>query len=198
MDAGMKAARSAMLAGFDSTSNVLAGRTYGLPLSGTMAHASLLAAGAPIDAFGIGTRLDVSADAPSLDMVYKLVRLDSRDVLKLSPGKETWVGQKQVLRHLGADGRLSGDMLALAEEPVPSGAVGLLEPVMRGGQVLRADPSMAEMRAYCAAQLAALPDGLRRLEDPAPYGVVPSEALKARQASARDRLVGTGVPAAAR
>ena len=57
---------------------------------------ALLAAGAPIDAFGIGTRLDVSADAPSLDMVYKLVELDGRDMLKLSPGKETWVGAKQV------------------------------------------------------------------------------------------------------
>jgi nicotinate phosphoribosyltransferase len=145
--------------------------------------AALLEAGAPIDTFGIGTRLNVSADAPSLDMVYKLVRLNGRDLLKLSPDKVTWVGGKQVVRRLGADGRLAGDTLALEEEPVPDGATGLLEPVMRGGAVLRPHPSMAEMRAYCAGQLATLPEGLRWLRDPAPYEVAPSEALKERQAA---------------
>jgi len=49
-------------------------------------------AGAPIDAYGVGTRMDVSADAPYLDMAYKLVRCDGRDVLKTSPGKATWAG----------------------------------------------------------------------------------------------------------
>jgi nicotinate phosphoribosyltransferase len=280
MAAGMKAARAAFLTGFDSTSNVLAGKTYGMPLSGTMAHsfvsafpremdafeayarafpdsavllldtydtaaaahlavqvarrlaarghrlagvrldsgdlaalsrevrrildaggcpeveiivsggldehdiAALLAAGAPIDAFGIGTRLNVSADAPSLDMVYKLVRLDGRDVLKLSPGKETWVGGKQVVRRVDGEGRLEGDTLALEEEPVPAGAVGLLEPVMRGGELVRPHPGLAELRAHCAGQLAALPPGLRRLRDAAAYPVVPSEALRARQRAA--------------
>src|SRR5688572_19779489 len=60
----------------------------------------LLAASAPIDAFGVGTRMNVSADAPYVDMAYKLVRYDSRDVSKLSPGKETWPGEKQVYRRL--------------------------------------------------------------------------------------------------
>ena len=280
MDAGMKAARAAWLTGFGSTSNALAGRTYGMPLSGTMAHsfvgafpreldafeayarafpdgavllldtydtaaaaqlavevarrlaagghrlagvrldsgdlaglsrevrgildaggcpdveiivsggldehdiAALLAAGAPIDAFGIGTRLNVSADAPSLDMVYKLVGLGGRDVLKLSPGKETWVGRKQVLRRVDAEGQLEGDRLALEEEPVPAGAVGLLEPVMRGGELLRPHPTLADLRAHCARQLAALPPGLRRLRDAVKYPVVPSEALRARQSLA--------------
>lgn len=280
LDAGMKAARSAILAGFDSTSNVLAGRAYGLPLSGTMAHsfvtafpseleafqayarafpeaavllldtydtaaaaakavevarslavsghrlagvrldsgdllalsrevrrildaggagdvqivvsggldehdvAALLGAGAPIDGFGLGTRLDVSADAPSLDMVYKLVRFDGRDRLKLSAGKSTWVGGKQIIRRLGADGRLTGDVLALEDEPVPPDAEGLLEPVMRGGRLLRAHPAMPEMRAWCAGQLARLPDGVRRLRDPVAYSAVPSQALQARQARA--------------
>jgi nicotinate phosphoribosyltransferase len=92
--------------------------------------ASLLWAGAPIDAFGIGTRLDVSADAPSLDMAYKLVRFDGRDVLKLSAGKETWVGGKQVVRWLDGAGRLA-ETLALEEEPVPAEGGGLLETVMQ-------------------------------------------------------------------
>ena len=64
--------------------------------------------GAPIDGFGIGTRLNTSADAPSVDLVYKLVRFDGRDVLKLSPGKETWVGAKQVVRRVGPDGAARG------------------------------------------------------------------------------------------
>ena len=96
--------------------------------------AALLAAGAPIDGFGIGTRLDVSADAPSLEMVYKLVSFGGRDMLKLSPEKETWVGAKQVVRRHGADGRLAGDTLGLASEDVPADAEALLEPVMRDGR----------------------------------------------------------------
>ena len=70
--------------------------------------AALVAAGAPIDAFGVGTRLNVSADAPSLDLVYKLVRYGDRDVLKLSEGKETWVGAKALYRSFGADGLIAG------------------------------------------------------------------------------------------
>jgi len=148
--------------------------------------AALLAESAPIDGFGIGTRLTTSADAPSVDLVYKLVQFDGRDVLKLSPGKRTWVGAKQVVRRAGPDGRLAGDGLALAEEPVPAGATGLLEPVMRGGELLRAHPPLAAIRARCASQLAALPDGVRRLSDPAPYAPMPSERLRERQQRAEE------------
>jgi nicotinate phosphoribosyltransferase len=281
MDAGMKASRAALIAGFHSTSNVLAGRIYELSLSGTMAHsfvtafrseldafrayarafpdsavllldtydtaaaarlatevahaltadghrlagvrldsgdlaalsrevrgildaggchdvpiiasggldehdiARLVAAGAPIDAFGIGTRLNVSADAPSLDMVYKLVHFDGRDILKLSPGKETWVGAKQVIRRHDADGRLAGDTLALADETAPAGARPLLEPVMRRGNVVRPHPPLGELRARCAEQRAALPPGLRKLSEADAYSVVPSEGLRRRQHAAR-------------
>jgi nicotinate phosphoribosyltransferase len=288
IDAGLKASRAALLAGFDSTSNVLAGRTWELPLSGTMAHsfvtafateaqafeayartfpdaavllldtydtvaaartavevarglaaaghqlagvrldsgdlaalsravrkvlddggcnevkilvsggldehdiAALLAAGAPIDGFGIGTRLTTSADAPSVDLVYKLVRFDGRDVLKLSEGKRTWVGPKQIIRRVSADGRLAGDTLALAEEPVPPGATALLETMMRGGEVARPHPPLSEIRTRCAAQLATLPDGLRRLTDPDTYAPTPSEQLRGRQREAERRVTGSG------
>jgi nicotinate phosphoribosyltransferase len=147
--------------------------------------AALLASGAPIDAFGIGTQVVVSADAPSLDMVYKLVRYDGRDVLKVSPSKETWVGAKQLLRRLGPDGRLAGDTLALAEEPVTAGTRALLAPVMRGGELLRPHPSLLALRKHCAAELQTLPDELRRLSDAPAYPVTPSEPLRARQAAAR-------------
>jgi nicotinate phosphoribosyltransferase len=139
----------------------------------------LLAAGAPIDAFGVGTRLNVSADAPSLDLVYKLVSYGGRDVLKLSEGKETWVGAKALYR------TAAGDVLALADEPPPPGAgESLLEPVMRGGELLREHPPLGDVRRHCLAQIAALPDGLRRLQDHDEYPVRPSAELRARQARA--------------
>src|SRR5437899_2151958 len=72
----------------------------------------LLAAGAPIDAFGVGTLAGVSADAPSLDSVYKLVSYAGRPAFKLSPGKETLPGPKQVFRGTSLE---AGDLLARRE-----------------------------------------------------------------------------------
>lgn len=51
--------------------------------------AALVAQGAPIDAYGVGTCMGVSYDAPSLDSAYKVVAVGDRPVLKLSPGKAT-------------------------------------------------------------------------------------------------------------
>jgi nicotinate phosphoribosyltransferase len=141
----------------------------------------LLSLGAPIDAFGIGTRLNVSADAPSLDLVYKLVRYGGRDVLKLSEGKETWVGAKAVYRLSGPDGRAAGDLLALADEPPPDAGEPLLETVVRGGELLREHPPLADVRRHCLTELAALPDGLRLLRDHTEYPVRRSRGLQARQ-----------------
>jgi nicotinate phosphoribosyltransferase len=143
-----------------------------------------LDAGAPIDAFGVGTKMDVSADAPYLDMAYKLVRYEGRDVLKTSPGKATWPGEKQVYRHRGPDRRLTGDVLALHREPAPPDAEPLLEPVMRDGRLLRPHPTLAALRERCAAGLAALPEEVRGLRDPAAYPVHPSDALRAAQRAA--------------
>ena len=77
--------------------------------------AELVAAGAPIDAFGIGTQLGVSADAPYVDTVYKLVEYDGRPTMKLSAGKVSAPGRKQVWR------RASGDLIAHRDEPAPAG-----------------------------------------------------------------------------
>ena len=218
----MKAARSSHIAGFASTSNVLAGKAYGLPLAGTMAHSyvssfdreidafrayaesfpnhtvllidtydtiaaahkaatvglemqarglrlravrldsgdlrsssaaryaaswtmrgldyvrilasggldeyaldALVRGGAPIDAFGVGTRMAVSGDAPWLDAAYKLVQYEGRPVLKLSSGKASLPGEKQVYRLRGPDGSPPyGDVLALASEPPPEAGRG--------------------------------------------------------------------------
>jgi len=140
-----------------------------------------VAAGAPIDAFGVGTRMDVSADVPYVDIAYKLVRYAGRDVLKLSEGKKTWPGPKQVWR-VKDGGRFLRDHLALADEPPPApGAEPLLSVVMRDGR--RAAPSapLAAARERCAAQVAALPEEVRRLARAAPYPVHVSERLVALQ-----------------
>lgn len=141
----------------------------------------LVTTGAPIDAFGIGTRMDVSADAPYLDMAYKLVRYDGRDVLKLSAGKETWTGEKQVWRFPGLDAAAAGDLIALREEPPPPNGEPLLVEVMCGGRLLAPVPTLAEVRARCAAGVAALPDQVRRLRGAARYPVRYSDRLRARQ-----------------
>src|SRR5687768_1130199 len=59
---------------------------------------ALLSSGAPIDGFGVGTALDVSSDAPSLDCAYKLQEYAGRARRKRSEGKATWPGRKQVYR----------------------------------------------------------------------------------------------------
>jgi nicotinate phosphoribosyltransferase len=284
-DAALKAARCAWITGFGSTSDVLAGRAYGIPVSGTMAHsfvtafddeleafraygrafpdsavllidsydtlegarkavtvarelaerghalagvrldsgdllalsrqvrrildeagfpgvpivasggldehdiASLLAAGAPVNGFGVGTRLNVSADAPTLDLVYKLVRYGDRDVLKLSEGKETWVGAKALYRSFDGDGTMTGDVLALEGEPPPAGQTdSLLQVVMREGEPLRVYPSLADTRRHCAAQLTRLPEELKRLRDHGEYPVGVSAGLRARQERALGEL----------
>jgi nicotinate phosphoribosyltransferase len=262
-EAGLAAARASYLAGFDATSNVLAGREYGIPISGTMAHSyvesytdeltafrafarsypdaavlvvdtydtlegarraavvgrelaasghrlrgvrldsgdvfassgpvraildeaglhdavvfasggldeheisRLLAAGAPIGGFGVGSKMGVSADAPFLDMVYKLVEHGRRPVLKLSEGKATLPGRKQVWRVRGEDGGTSHDVLALADEDLPGEP--LLVEVMRDGAVTHSE-SLAESRARARRERELLPSSVRALEA-APYDV---------------------------
>lgn len=272
IDAGLKVARASYLAGCQSTSNVLAGARYGIPIAGTMAHsyvqsfpdelaafrayaraypdhcillidtydteegarraitvarelaaagkrlrgvrldsgdfvvlsktvrrlldeagfpdvsifvsggldeyeiAALLEAGAPIDAFGVGSRMGVAADAPYLDMAYKLVAYAGRPRLKLSAGKATWPGAKQVWRRVTGE-RAVEDVIGLAEEPGPEGSLALLQPVMRGGRRVHQE-SLADLRQRAATQRGLLPADCRRLVQPARYPVQFSTALQ--------------------
>jgi nicotinate phosphoribosyltransferase len=254
-EAGLLAARACYLAGFDATATVEAGRAFGIPITGTMAHSfiqahddetaafrdfarihprgvtllidtydtlrgaravvelcsrgveveavrldsgdlgalarevraifdsggcasvqiiasgnldefqieQLVAAGAPIDAFGVGTRLDVSVDAPYLDCVYKLHEYAGRARRKRSAGKVTWPGRKQVYREYDAAGRLRGDTIALADELLPGRP--MLQPVMRAGRRLR-QPSLEESRTYAKLETGTLPLPCRSLHDP--------------------------------
>jgi nicotinate phosphoribosyltransferase len=276
-DAGLKAARASYLAGFQGTSNVLAGKLYGLPIFGTMAHsyitsfpreieafrvfarvfpkittllidtygnvagtrkaaqvakemeargerlqyvrldsgdfaaiskevrqilddhglnyvriiasggfdeykiARVLDAGGLIDSFAVGTKMGVSADAPYFDCAYKLVKYGDRPVMKLSTGKVTLVGKKQVHRYFDAQGRMARDTIALRDEPVPAPAP-LLQKFMSGGRLTREMPPLKESREYFLSQFALLPDGCKTLEDPAPYPVSLSPGLRDLQA----------------
>ena len=139
--------------------------------------AGLVGAGAPIDAYGIGTSLVTSADQPYLDAVYKLQEYAGRPRRKRSAGKATWPGRKQVYRSSHADGTFAADSVTLETDPQPGEA--LLRPVMQAGRRLAA-PTLEASRRHALAQLARLPARLRSLA-PAdvPYPVSIAPALKA-------------------
>jgi nicotinate phosphoribosyltransferase len=121
----------------------------------------LLAAGAPVDAFGVGTRLGTSADVPHLGVVYKLVADVDGPRAKRSPGKVTLPGAKQVWRRRDGAGVPVGDVLALEDEVVPE-AEPLLRQVVAGGRRL-SRPPLLEARERCTAAVRALPPELRSL-----------------------------------
>jgi nicotinate phosphoribosyltransferase len=143
--------------------------------------AELLDQGAAADAFGVGTELGTSPDAPNVGGVYKLVEDEKGYRVKLSTGKATLPGRKQVWRRADAEGQPCGDLLALIDEPPPAGHTALLVEAMRAGRRVRAE-SLAEIRQRCTAQLAALPEELRALDDSAAYPVTLSPALAALRA----------------
>ncbi len=282
-DAALKVARASYIGGAAATSNVLAGRAYGIPLSGTMAHSfimsfadeadafrafardfpersillidtydtvegarravsvarelapegiriqgvrldsgdlgelskavrrilddgglaetrifasgdldefrisELLESGAPIDAFGVGTQLGTSADAPALGGVYKLVEDSAGPKMKHSAGKITWPGRKQVYRRVEG-GVMAGDTIALATETGVGGEP-LLRNVMAGGARLGEAESLTVIRERCAERLRLLPGSLRRITGPfEPYPVEYSPGLVAMQEhTARDK-----------
>ena len=136
----------------------------------------LMAVNAPIDSFAVGTHMTTSSDAPYLDCVYKLQEYAGRASRKTSEGKATLPGRKQVYRHDGADGRLAYDVLTLADDPQDGTA--LIQPIMREGRRLAPAPSLADVRARVADELARLPEHLRRLQDGPPYQVRVSQALR--------------------
>ncbi len=153
----------------------------------------LLAAGAPIDGFGVGSSLAVSSDAPVLDSVYKLVAFDGRPVRKTSEGKVTWPAQKQVWR--GDD----HDVLGLAGEEPSDGGTALLEVVMRDGR--RTGAGCADLAAAAERfeeHWGPLPAEVRRLSDPATWPVHPSESLEKLTAEVDARRAGAVGEAVAR
>ncbi len=255
-DAAIKVARSSFITGFSATSNLLAGKLYGIPVSGTMAHsyvtsfdseiqafeayaqtypdrsvflidtydtlqgaenaakvalemkkkgrrligvrldsgdmiafskqvrsildrsglqdvkvfassgfdeykiADAIKQGACIDAFGVGTKLGVSADAPYLDIVYKMVRFRDRDIQKRSTDKINLAGEKQVFRKTKEGGRLAGDTIGLKHE-ILAGTTALLETVMKDGRRVGPRPSLDAIRKRFARDFAGLDESYK-------------------------------------
>jgi nicotinate phosphoribosyltransferase len=134
------------------------------------------AAGAPIDGYGIGTALTTSADAAALDCAYKLQVYAGLARRKRSEGKATWPGRKQVFRRFDA-GNMTGDILTLEDDPRDGEA--LIVPVMRNGRRLVPAPSLEQLRARAARNLAALSAPLRGLKAGAGYPIEVAPALYA-------------------
>jgi nicotinate phosphoribosyltransferase len=284
-DAGLVAARSSYLAGFNGTANTLAGKRYGIPVYGTMAHSyimahdrevdafadfvksfpklstllidtydtlkgaenaaqvaldlkqsgvelqgvrldsgdladlskrvrkaldvrglgqtSIFASGnldeyaiaelirgkAPIDAFGVGTAMVVSADAPALDMTYKLVEYKGAPRVKTSRNKVTLPGRKQVFRAWSRAGAPYLDLIGLIEEspatvarefkPTPDKITELLAPRMREGRRIEPNPTLAQARELFVETFARLEPPLKALERPEAYKVRYTAALNA-------------------
>lgn len=284
-DAGLIAARASYLAGFVGTSNVLAGRRYGIPLNGTMAHSyvmvhgreseafenfaalfpqmstllvdtyetvrgvenaarvasllkekgqklqavrldsgnltdlsirarrvldqnglndvaifasgnldeyridELLRAGAPIDAFGVGTAMVTGGDTPALDVGYKLAEYAGAPRLKTSQSKLSLPGRKQIFRATNAHGGFYADLIGLDDEgattvarefkPVPAEVSTMLTRQMVGGQRLEPRPTLAEAREHLLEALARLERRHKDLERPEAYPVRNTAAFNA-------------------
>ena len=138
--------------------------------------AKVVGSRAPIDGFGVGSSLDSSTDAPTLDCAYKLQEYRGKPKRKLSEGKATWPGRKQVWRKRGADGRMAGDVVAL--ESAPHEGESLIVPVMKSGERVRNAPPLDEIRSHAASELARLPEPLRGLKPARPYPVKISPELE--------------------
>ncbi len=137
--------------------------------------AELVAGGAPIDSFGVGTKLGTSFDAPALGGVYKLVAQGGADgaedpVLKRSTSKSTDPGQHQLFRHEG------WDEIALVGERRPGQP--MLAPVLRGGELATELPALDVIRERCARERASLPAATFRPDDPVARSVTRSPLLE--------------------
>lgn len=276
-DAGVKAARSSYVAGFNGTSCVLAGKLYNIPLVGTMAHSfvmsfkqeidsflayshlyprrsillvdtydtelgiqnairvgqylkekgfrlqgirldsgdipslsrmarsmldraglkfvkifasgnldefkisDLLKRKARVDSFGVGTNMGTSSDAPSLDVIYKISEVTGENggflpTMKLSRGKATYPGRKQIFRIKNAKGRFIKDILGLEKEGTKGRR--LLIKVIDKGRVVYALPSLNKTRKFLKDNLSRFRPELKDVTPRYQYPVVVSAPLK--------------------
>jgi nicotinate phosphoribosyltransferase len=134
----------------------------------------LLAAGAPIDSFGVGTQLAVSADAPTLSAVYKLVEIEicgiQRFTAKFSDDKPSYPGAKQIFRDVHRD--------VIARSGECGRGEALLRPIILGGRLIEPLPTLEQARQRAAESVAKLPAGLRELDETEPWPVIHSRELR--------------------
>lgn len=276
-DAGIQVARCSYIAGCSGTSNVLAGKLYGIPVVGTMAHSfvmsftselasfrafadmfpknsillidtydatqglknaiitaqemekqgnklvgiridsgdlvqdskkmrrildkqglkyvkilasgnldeykisQLLAEGAAIDSFGVGTHMGTSSDCPYIDVIYKLSALTDPQgrffpTMKLSVGKVTFPGKKQVYRSYGRDGRYRRDIVVLDNEYIAH-ATPILKKVIEGGRLVYTSPGLKDIQKFCLKNISCLSEKYRRIKNADTYSVTQSKKL---------------------
>jgi nicotinate phosphoribosyltransferase len=151
--------------------------------------AELVESGAPISGFGVGTAMGVSADAPSLEIAYKLTAYAGEGRLKLSPGKASYPGLKQVFRHETPHEQAVRDTLALQGEALDGRP--LIECVMRGGKLTMRRRELYEIRGYASQQIKSLPAEIRGIAPTQmPYPVKISAALADYTEKVRAQLKG--------
>ncbi|MEM1592468.1 MAG: nicotinate phosphoribosyltransferase [Candidatus Bathyarchaeia archaeon] len=134
----------------------------------------LLEKGAEIDVFGVGTKLGTSADRPYVDIIYKLCERMTSDgkfkpVMKLSEGKATLPGRKQVFRVKDANGYFVKDIIALEDEEIDGEP--LLVKVVDRGKIIYNFPSLEKIRERALDNLSRLHEKYKRLKNPAKYPV---------------------------
>jgi nicotinate phosphoribosyltransferase len=146
--------------------------------------AELAAADAPFDSYGVGTRMGTSADAPWMDMAYKLVEYDHAPVLKLSTGKASSPGRKQIFRMRNGSGNLVQDTIGLRDEQIAGEP--LLQQAMHNGRRTARTQSLSESGKLFSSDFAALPESFKSLRNPPQYPVETSQKL----ADLRERTTG--------
>ena len=147
----------------------------------------ILTAGAIIDAFGVGTKMGVSADAPYLDMAYKMVMYNGRPVMKLSSGKVSLAGPKQVFRQRDERGLFKVDLIGLLDEEVAD-SESLLETVMQDGKKLHPSEPLPKIRDRFRQEFTLLPEIYKDLEGNPNYPVVITPRLQALQDQVRREI----------
>jgi nicotinate phosphoribosyltransferase len=158
---------------------------------------ALVARGAPIDLFGVGTDLATSRDVPALSVVYKLVEIERNGrveyTTKFSDQKVHWPGRKQVYR-FSRDGQYWEDVVSRADEEYEN-AEALLNAAMANGKRVRAPRPLEEIRKRTLGNLERLPARYRALRDAPAYPVRKSAALDALLEDVRERYLGAPRPA---
>jgi nicotinate phosphoribosyltransferase len=151
----------------------------------------LLGNGAKIDAFGVGTKMGTSADKPYLDVIYKLCETMNADgiyaIMKLSEGKVTLPGRKQVYRYKNADDKFKRDVIALADEKVDGEP--LLVKIMEKGEITYDFPSLSEIRVVAAENLSLLPAKYKTVTGAPEYPVKLSPNLDKMMENLRKKLL---------
>jgi nicotinate phosphoribosyltransferase len=158
--------------------------------------AELLKNDAKIDSFGVGTKMGTSADKPYVDVIYKLCETMNEKgsfspIMKLSEGKVTLPGRKQVYRFKDKNGNFEKDVIALTDEKVNGEP--LLVKVMEKGEIIYDLPSLDEIRANAAANLSKLPEKYQKLTKAPVYSVELSQDLEKLIRKLKRKLVKTEI-----